>query len=174
MASAAFTVPRARSREGIYSTTPPVVGLGTLRRLLALKPDGDVLSVYLALEESARASREAELPPVVGQPPTLKLCMISRVRETLRALPAFAHGTRAIALFFAADGSELELVPLPEWVAAMAVFDTRPWLEPLVGMCNPGERGVSLLGPQRRRLNQPVRVLSHAVLGECVEAIACP
>jgi hypothetical protein len=176
MASAAPTVPEARSRKRAYATTPPVVGLGTLRRLLALEPGGGaVLSVYLPLEESALAPCEAELPLLVGQPaPTLTLCMVSRVRETLRALPGFAHGTRAVVLFFAGDGSELELVPLPERVAARAVFDTRPWLEPLIGMCNPGDRDAPLPSPRPRSLDRPVHVLPHAVSGDRVEAIACP
>ena len=174
MAGAASTAPGVRSRQGAYLTMPPAVGLGTLRRLAALEPDCvPVLSVYLALAESAPAACEAELLFLIGElPPTFRLSTIGRVRQTLCKLPAFAHGTRAVALFFAADGSELGLVPLPERVATTAVCAAQPWLEPLLAMCGCGERrDVSLERP--RRVRQPAPVLTPDVLGDHLEAIAC-
>lgn len=155
---------------------PPVVGLGTLRRLAALESDDTpVLSVYLTLEEPSLGPREAELPRLVGElSATLGAHMISRARGTLSTLPAFAHGTRAVALFFAADGSELELVPLPERVAPIAVFDVQPWLEPLVRMCSPRDRRAPLLEPPPRGPGRSPHAITDALLGDRAETMACP
>ncbi len=154
---------------------PPVVGLGTLRRLAVLEPEGTpVLSVYLTLEAPPLGPCEAELPRLVGGlSATLGTSPISRVRGSLSTLPAFAHGTRAVVLFFAADGSELELVPLPERVAPMAVFDAQPWLEPLVDICSPGDRRAPLLDPLPRGLGRSPHAIPDALVGARREGIAC-
>jgi hypothetical protein len=154
--------------------TPPVVGLGTLRRLAALELHSHaVLSVYLDFEQAAVAACEEGLLSLVGElPRPLRLFTISRVRETLHAVPTFAHGTRAVAMFFAADGSELAIVALPERVASMAVFETQPWLEPLVGMCRPGDRGEARGGPLPPRLGWPAHTVAPTIASDRVGVIA--
>jgi len=143
-----------RVRPARAAGPPPAVGVGTLRRLATLQPVGaPVLSVYLSLGPAAVSACDAQLVGLaVGCPPRLDPAAIGRVRETLRSLPALAHGTRGIAAFFSADGATLELVALPVRVGAMAVLDTQPWLEPLAGAFSPGDSGVVIVGPHRVRL----------------------
>lgn len=177
MAGAISTVPGARSRQSAYVPTPPAVGLGTLRRLAALDLHSSraVLSVYLDFEPSAVAACEEELLTLVGElPSALRRFTIGRVRETLRTLSMFAHGTRAVAMFFATDGSELAIVPLPERVASIAVLDTQPWLVPLLGMCSPGDRAGAQRGSPPPRRGWPAPTVAPVISSDRVEMIACP
>jgi len=119
--------------------TAPVVGVGTLRRLSELDTDGHlVLSVYLNLgpadaqTPAARAAAIEALVSDVGQP--AGRADADRVRELLCSTSGFAYGTRGLAAFLSVAGSTCELVPLPCEVKTMAVLDTTPWLEPLVGL----------------------------------------
>lgn len=116
--------------------TPPVVGVGTLRRLAELTAGArPTLSVYLSLNPLAVRACEAKLAALAagGSAPAGEV-EVGHVREFLRSMPAFAYGTRGLGLFSYAEGSKLEVVPLPEQVATTAVLGGQAWLEPLAGM----------------------------------------
>jgi Bacterial archaeo-eukaryotic release factor family 10 len=133
---------------------PPAVGVGTLSRLAELDTDGrPVLSVYLDLDPPAIAACEAELAALTARlPPRTAEADIARVREMLRSMPAFAYGTRGLAMFSYAQGSEFAAVPLPASVGALTVLDRLLWLEPLAAMSTRGDWGVAVLGRQAARL----------------------
>lgn len=74
---------------------PPAVGVGTLRRLMALETDSLVLSVYLDLHPAAVAACKAELAGLaVGLRSREGEADIGRVRDMLRSMPAYAYATR--------------------------------------------------------------------------------
>ncbi|MGN6373526.1 MAG: baeRF10 domain-containing protein [Solirubrobacteraceae bacterium] len=136
---------------------PPVVGLGTLRRLGELPTEGRaVLSLYLNLDRAARVHPAA----CVSKLDALLTCSTARpgpgdrerTRELLRGLPPLADGARSLALFSCAEGSSSAAIPLPDRVEAMAVLEPIPWLEPLAGMFAPGDWGVAVVGGNRTRL----------------------
>lgn len=132
----------------------PVVGLGTLRRLAELDSGArPILSVYLPLDPTAVTACEAELAALSSWSSSYaSQAEVERVHEFLRSLPAFAHGTRSLGLFSHAGGSKLEVVPLPERVAAMTVSDTQAWIEPLADMLCPDDSGVAVVAPCCARL----------------------
>lgn len=132
----------------------PAVGLGTLRRLRVLDQlAGPLLSVYLPLDAAGVAEGEAQLAALTSGflPCSSERCLM-RVRDFMRSMPAFPAGTRGVALFSHGDGSQLEVVPLPERIEAMTVLDGEPWLEPLTDMCSRGNFGVAVAGPSSVRL----------------------
>lgn len=148
------TTTTARPGTRSCAFTPPVVGLGTLRRLAELDSGArPMLSVYLSLDPSGVTACEAELAALASWPsPYAGEAEVGRVRAFLRSMPAFAHGTRSLGLFSHSDGSELEVLPLPERVAAMAVLDAQAWLEPLADMLCAGDSGAVVAGPSSARL----------------------
>lgn len=154
MACSVPTITTARPGTSTCVLTPPIVGLGTLRRLAELDSGArPMLSVYLSLDRSSVTACEAELAGLASwSPPHAGEAEVGRVREFLRSMPAFAHGTRSLGLFSHSEGSGLEVVPLPERVAAMAVLDTQAWLEPLAGMFCAGDSGVVVSGRRCARL----------------------
>lgn len=136
---------------------PPLVGTGTLRRLGELETGRlPVLSVYLGLDCAgypSAAARERELDGLVADVERRTVeAELSRLHEMLRCVPAFAYGTRSLALFSSAKGSAFAAVPLPSAVEPMAVIDILPWLEPLAGIFSPGDHAVAVIDRRTARL----------------------
>lgn len=118
--------------------TPPAVGSGTLRRLSAIGEAGQpVVSVYLSLDPvrfPTIAARETQLDALVAQARRDGAdADAAQVRELLRRDPALLHGERGLAIFSCAAAGTLEAIALPVPVEPLAVVDSVPWLEPLVG-----------------------------------------
>lgn len=133
--------------------TPPVVGLGTLRRLSELGCGRPVLSVYLELGPRAPAGCAAQMQTCLAElAPEASDADVRRVCEMLRSMPEPAHGTRSLSFFSTAEGSAFAAVPLPAAVQSMVVVDTVPWLEPLAGIFTSGDWGIALVGGQGARL----------------------
>ncbi len=136
---------------------PPVVGIGTLRRLGELDTAGHpVLSVYLGLDPgtaACAAACEHQLDGLFADAQRQAVeADASRLRELLRGMPALAHGTRGLALFSSAEGAACAAVALPSAVEPMAVVDTLPWLEPLAGLFTAGDCGVAVIDRRAARL----------------------
>jgi Bacterial archaeo-eukaryotic release factor family 10 len=136
---------------------PPAVGTGTLRRLSELKTGcHPVLSVYLGLEctrSTSAAARERELDALMTDLDRWAVeADVDRLREMLRCMPAFAYGTRSLAMFSSAEGTAFAAVPLPSPVESTAVVDTLPWLEPLAGIFTPGDHAVAVIDRRTARL----------------------
>jgi hypothetical protein len=134
--------------------TPPAVGLGTLSRLSAMSAaDRPVLSVYLDFDPASPAAclhQFESLVETLDQQPAR--ADRERVRRSLGAPLAPAHGTRSVGLFAAAEGSAYAMVPLPVPVQAMVVVETIPWLEPVAGMLTSGDWGAAVLDRRAARL----------------------
>jgi hypothetical protein len=134
--------------------TPPAVGLGTLCRLSAISAaDRPVLSAYLDFDPASPAACLHQFEALVETlDPKPTRADRERVRRSLGAPLALAHGTRSVGLFAAAEGSACAMVPLPVPVQAMVVVETIPWLEPVAGMLTSGDWGAAVLDRRAARL----------------------
>lgn len=115
-----------------------------------------VLSVYLDLDPSrfpTPAARDAQLEAVLDQAgPAAGGEAVDQVRAWLSAEPAITRGAHGLAIFCSSTGETLEAVALPAPVEPIAIFDSIPWLEPLVAMIWPGDWGIAVLSRRAARL----------------------
>lgn len=132
--------------------TPPAVGRGTLSRLGEAFAGRRALSVYLDIGSGARG-RQRQFEVLTEELPLpLDQAIVARVHSMLGCGSTLAHGTKALALFLAADGSAEAMVPLPVAVEPMAVLERIAWLEPLVGMLTSGNWGAAIVSGRMTRL----------------------
>lgn len=128
---------------------------GTLRRLSTLGTHGrPFLSLYLDLDLTrfpTPAAREAELSALLAHAGAHDEDA-KRVRELLHARPDLVRDAQALAIFSCVESGALEVVALPQPVEPMAVVDTAPWLEPLVGMITSENWGVAVVSRRGARL----------------------
>lgn len=135
--------------------TPPVVGLGTLRRLSEMPVDGtQVLSVYVDFDPTSPSACRCQFEAMSAASIESRHCDAARRRidAMLRGTSMLAHGTRGLAMFSAADGSTAAMVPLPAHVEEMAVLERVPWLEPLTSMLTSGAWGAAIVQGDAARL----------------------
>jgi len=126
-----------------------------LERLARLECDGHpVLSVYLDLDPSrfpTPAERDTELSALLSRAGAHDADAKS-ARQAVRDHPELVKGAKGIAIFSCAATGALEILPLPEPVAPLAVVDTVPWLEPLAAMTATGDWGVAVISRRAARL----------------------
>jgi hypothetical protein len=135
--------------------TPPVVGLGTLRRLSQMPVDGtQVLSVYVDFDPASPSACRCQFEAMAATSLQSRHCEAARRRvdAMLRGTSTLAHGTRGLAMFSVADGSTAAMVPLPARVEEMAVLERVPWLEPLTSMLTSGAWGAAIVQGDAARL----------------------
>lgn len=135
--------------------TPPVVGLGTLRRLSEMPVEGtQVLSVYVDFDPASPSACRRQFDTIAAASIKGRRCDAARRRvdTMLRGTSTLAHGTRGLAMFSVADGSTAAMVPLPTRVEGMVVLERVPWLEPLTSMLTSGDWGAAIVEGDAARL----------------------